>query len=137
MHTHALAHARTCARTHSCARLQEVPAAQIANRQRYANIYDRTLGLHAVCWCLPACTLWRMEVRCSSSLSGWMPRSNLRLARAGARAHARARADLFARVRLCSQRRSWEAVSGIFSSWRGRRVWMPFYYDGKCAVRET
>ena len=29
-------------------------------------------------------------------------------------------------------RRSWAAVAGHLAGWRKRRVWMPFYYDGKC-----
>ena len=30
-------------------------------------------------------------------------------------------------------RRTWAAVAEHFAAWRGRRVWMPFYYDGRCA----
>lgn len=29
--------------------------------------------------------------------------------------------------------RSWAAVAPHFAAWRTRRVWMPFYYDGRCA----
>lgn len=31
-------------------------------------------------------------------------------------------------------RSSWAAVAGLFDSWRARRVWMPFYYDGECGA---
>lgn len=30
-------------------------------------------------------------------------------------------------------RRSWEAVAAHFCAWKAKRIWMPFYYDGKCA----
>ena len=30
-------------------------------------------------------------------------------------------------------RRTWEAVAEHFARWRPKRVWMPFYYDGRCA----
>jgi len=30
--------------------------------------------------------------------------------------------------------RTWEAVADHFDAWRDKRVWMPFFYDGACAV---
>ena len=30
-------------------------------------------------------------------------------------------------------RRSWAQVAALFESYKARRVWMPFYYDGACA----
>lgn len=30
-------------------------------------------------------------------------------------------------------RRSWAQVAELFDSYRSKRVWMPFYYDGACA----
>jgi len=30
-------------------------------------------------------------------------------------------------------RRSWSQVAEVFAGYRSKRVWMPFYYDGKCA----
>ena len=30
-------------------------------------------------------------------------------------------------------RRSWAQVAEVFAGYRSKRVWMPFYYDGKCA----
>lgn len=30
-------------------------------------------------------------------------------------------------------RRSWAAVGRLFEVYKSRRIWMPFYYDGKCA----
>lgn len=32
-----------------------------------------------------------------------------------------------------TMRSAWEAVSDHFVHWRQKRIWMPFYYDGKCA----
>jgi hypothetical protein len=29
--------------------------------------------------------------------------------------------------------RSWAAIADILKAFRGKRVWMPFYYDGQCA----
>ena len=29
--------------------------------------------------------------------------------------------------------RTWAAIAPLFAAWRQRRVWMPFYYDGRCA----
>lgn len=29
--------------------------------------------------------------------------------------------------------RAWDAVADHFGAWRTRCIWMPFYYDGRCA----
>ena len=29
--------------------------------------------------------------------------------------------------------RTWAQIAPHFAAWRSRRVWMPFYYDGRCA----
>ena len=29
--------------------------------------------------------------------------------------------------------RTWASVAPFFTAWRAKRIWMPFYYDGKCA----
>jgi hypothetical protein len=31
-------------------------------------------------------------------------------------------------------RRTWEGIAQRFAAWKSKRIWMPFYYDGVCAV---